>query len=143
MMKPGVLVLALPALSLAQEAREPANGLPAEEAVKAISLPEGFHAELFASEPMVRQPIGYTVDARGRLWVAENFSYPDWAPTGNDRIIILEDTDSDGSADKRTVFYEGLNFVSGIEVGFGGVWIGSPPNLLFIPDRDGDDIPGR
>ena len=140
-MRRWIAALILSGTAMAQEAREPASGLPPGEAVKAISLPEGFRAELFAAEPDVRQPIGYAVDARGRLWVAENFSYPNWAPEGNDRIIILEDSDGDGRADKRTVFYEGLNFVSGIEVGFGGVWIGSPPNLLFIPDRDGDDVP--
>ena len=87
------------------------------------------------------QPISFCIDDRGRLWVAEALNYGDWKPTGKDRIIILEDTDGDGRADKRTVFYEGFNYVTGIEVGFGGVWVMSPPNLYFIPDRDGDDKP--
>lgn len=135
-----LVVLVLP-LGAQEEAVEPARGLSPEAAARAMSLPEGFEARIFAAEPDVKQPIGYAVDERGRLWVAENYSYPNWAPTGKDRVLILEDTDGDGSADKRTVFHEGLNFVSGIQVGFGGVWIGSPPHLMFIPDRDGDDVP--
>ena len=63
------------------------------------------------------------------------------APKPGDRIVILEDTDGDGRFDKRTVFYDKLNYVTGIEVGFGGVWVMSPPNFYFIPDRDGDDVP--
>ncbi len=60
---------------------------------------------------------------------------------GKDRILIFEDTNGDGKHDKRTVFKEGLNLVSGIELGFGGVWVGAAPYLLFIPDADGDDKP--
>jgi putative membrane-bound dehydrogenase-like protein len=115
--------------------------LPPEEAVKAMKLPEGFRATLFAAEPEVVQPISFCIDDRGRIIVAETMSYGEWKATGKDRITILEDTDGDGRADKRTLFYEGLNYVTGIEVGFGGVWAVSPPNLYFIPDRDGDDKP--
>lgn len=115
--------------------------LPPEEAVKAMTLPPGFRATLFASEPDVVQPISFCQDDRGRVYVAEAFNYGEWQPTGKDRISILEDTDGDGRADKRTLFYEGLNYVTGIEVGFGGVWAISPPNLYFIPDRDQDDKP--
>ncbi len=70
-------------------------------------------------------------------------TYPRRAPDGKgrDRILIFEDTDLNGTLDKRTVFYEGLNLVSGLEVGFGGVWVGAAPYLLFIPDKDGDDKP--
>ena len=60
---------------------------------------------------------------------------------GNDRILILEDTNGDGRLDSRKVFIENLNLVSGIEVGFGGVWVGAAPYLLFIPDRGGDGRP--
>ena len=71
------------------------------------------------------------LDDRGRLWVAEAYSYPRRAPEGQgkDRILIFEDTDGDGKFDKRTVFIEGLNLVSGIEVGFGGVWVGRGAGL--------------
>lgn len=87
------------------------------------------------------QPIGFALDDRGRLWVAENLSYPHWEPRGRDRILILEDADGDGRFDRRSVFAEGLTYVTGIEVGFGGVWVMAPPEMLFIPDRDGDDRP--
>src|SRR5437762_8889118 len=109
-------------------------GLTAEEAVKKMTLPPGFHATPFASEPAVHQPIAFTIDERGRLWVVENYAYPNWAPYGHDRILILEDTDGDGRYDTSKVFYDQLNFASGIAVGMGGVWVGSPPYLLFIPD---------
>lgn len=115
--------------------------LPAEKAAKSAILPDGFRMSVYAAEPDVTQPISFTIDSRGRIWVVEALNYGAWQPTGKDRIVILEDTDGDGRADKRTVFYEGLNYATGIEVGFGGVWVMSPPNLYFIPDRNGDDKP--
>jgi putative membrane-bound dehydrogenase-like protein len=108
-----------------------------------MTLPEGFRATLFAAEPDVVQPVAFTIDPRGRLWVAQAMTYPIRQPEGQgkDSIIILDDTDGDGAFDKRTLFAEGLNLVSGIEVGFGGVFVGAAPYLLFIPDRNGDDKP--
>ena len=131
------LVLLLATTALSQDApRSPA------ETLKALSLPKGFTATLFAGEPDLVQPIGFCFDDRGRLWVAENFSFPNWKADGvGDRIVIYEDTDGDGHFDKRTVFYDKLNYVTGLEVGFGGVWVVSAPTLLFIPDKDGDDKP--
>src|SRR5262249_30769844 len=102
--------------------------LPAEKAAKGMTLPDGFRSTVFAAEPDVVQPISFCLDTRGRLFVAEAFNYGTWQPTGKDRIVILEDTDGDGRADKRTVFYEGFNYITGIEVGFGGVWVMSPPS---------------
>lgn len=118
-------------------------GLPPEEAAKAITGPAGFNGILFAGEPDVMQPIAFAIDDRGRLWVAEAYTYPRRAPDGEgkDRIIILEDTDGDGKFNTRKVFAENLNLVSGLEVGFGGVWVGAAPYLLFIPDRNHDDKP--
>ncbi len=116
-------------------------GLTAEVAAKTMTLPEGFHAVPFASEPAVHQPIAFNIDERGRLWVLENYAYPNWSPYGHDRILILEDTDGDGRHDSSKVFYDQINFGSGIAVGHGGVWVGSPPYLLFIPDRNHDDHP--
>ncbi len=120
-----------------------ASGLPAREAAAYMTVPDCFSVDLFAAEPDVHQPVALAIDERGRIWVAEAHNYPIRAPEGQgrDRIVILEDTNGDGQADKRTVFMEGLNLVSGLEVGFGGVWVGAAPYLLFIPDRDGDDRP--
>ncbi|MCB1091258.1 MAG: c-type cytochrome [Verrucomicrobiae bacterium] len=112
-----------------------------EETVAAITLPEGFQARLFAGEPDVRQPIAMAVDDRGRLWVAESYSYYEWEHKGEDRILVFEDTDNDGRHDTRKVFWTGGNHVSGMTVGWGGVWVCDSPNLLFIPDRDRDDVP--
>ncbi|EMI19403.1 membrane-bound dehydrogenase domain-containing protein [Rhodopirellula maiorica SM1] len=119
------------------------EGLSPQQAAQAITVPEGFRVQLAAGEPMVHQPIAMTLDDRGRLWIAEAYTYPTRAPMGEgkDKIIILEDDDHDGVFDSRTVFAEGLNLVSGLEVGFGGVWVGAAPYLMFIPDHDGDDVP--
>jgi putative membrane-bound dehydrogenase-like protein len=121
----------------------PSLPTPAAEAAGRMTLPPGFRATLFAAEPDIVQPIAFTIDPRGRLWVVECYSYPLWqgGPSGKDRILIFEDTDGDGKHDRRTVFYEGGTNFTGIELGFGGVWVCATPNLLFIPDRDGDDKP--
>ncbi len=131
-------------------ADEKAAGVPAsaplspEETVKRATLPDGFTMTVFAAEPDVVQPIAFTIDDRGRLWVVEGLSYPTWitdGKPGRDRVIILEDTDGDGRHDKRTVFLDNGTNLSGIELGFGGVWLTSCPNLIFVPDANGDDKP--
>lgn len=121
----------------------PHAGLDAESAAKAMQLPPGFSVQVGAAEPDINQPIAMALDDRGRVWVAEAYEYPSRAPEGEgtDRILIFEDTDADGTLDSRKVFAENLNLVSGFEIGFGGVFVGAAPYLLFIPDRNGDDIP--
>lgn len=104
-------------------------------------VPDGFQITLFAGEPDVKQPISFCIDDRGRIWVAEAYNYPNRDKPPQDRIIVLEDKDGDGLADRRTVFFDKLTYVTGIEVGFGGVWVMSPPEMLFIPDQEGDLVP--
>ncbi len=118
-------------------------GLPPEKSAAEMTVPENFRVTLFAGEPDVAQPVAFCIDDRGRLWVAEAYSYPVKQPEGQgkDRIVIFEDTDGDGKFDKRTVFMEGLNLVSGLEVGFGGVWIGAAPQLLFVPFNERENKP--
>jgi len=111
------------------------------EAAKTMQVPKGFNVTLFAGEPDIKQPIAFCIDDRGRLWVAEANNYPDKKAGKKDRIIILDDTDGDGRHDKRIVFYDKLEYVSGIEVGFGGVWVMSIPNFYFIPDADYNGVP--
>jgi len=131
-------IIALPPLDIITHA-----GLSGEKAAEAMMLPEGFSITLTASEPDIVRPISFTLDHRGRIWVVEAHTYPVRQPEGQgkDRILILEDTNGDGKHDKRTVFIEGLNLVSGIEVGLGGVWVGAAPYLLFIPIDEKKDKP--
>jgi putative membrane-bound dehydrogenase-like protein len=111
--------------------------------VAGAKVTPGFRVDLVAAEPDLHQPIAFAIDPRGRLWVVEGHSYPAKRPEGEglDRIVIFADHDGDGTFETRTVFREGLNLVSGIELGFGGVFVGAAPHLLFIPDFDGDDVP--
>jgi putative membrane-bound dehydrogenase-like protein len=117
------------------------QGGPASAAAGRMQVPAGFAVDLIAAEPDLVQPIAMCIDARGRLWVAEGLTYPKRAPEGQgkDRILILEDADANGSFETRKVFVEGLNLVSGIETGFGGVFVGAAPYFMFLADADGDD----
>lgn len=126
-----------------QKRKDLAEGLQPEDAAKQMTVPPGFKVQLAAGEPMVHQPIAMCFDHKGRLWVAEAHTYPLRAAqgAGRDRILIFEDTTGDGVFDTSKTFIEGLNLVSGLEVGFGGVYVGAAPYLMFIPDRDGDDVP--
>jgi putative membrane-bound dehydrogenase-like protein len=119
------------------------TGQTPQEALKNMQLPTGFRAELIAAEPDVVQPIAMAWDERGRLWMIEGNSYPKPREpgAGQDRILIFEDADGDGSFETRKVFAEGISLASGIELGFGGVWVGAAPYLMFIPDADRDDKP--
>ncbi len=127
---------------------EPASsGLPLspEEAAKGFQVPPGFHVSVFAAEPDVRNPIAMTWDGRGRLWVAENYTYADRSKVYDfslrDRVLIFEDKDNDGKFDERKVFTDDVQLLTGVEVGRGGVWLMTPPQLIFIPDADRDDQP--
>lgn len=126
---------------------EPGNPSPMSppEALKALKLPAGFKATLFAAEPDVQNPIGMAWDAKGRMWVAENYTYAERTKRFDlalkDRVIILEDKDWDGVAETRKVFTDEVQMLTSVEVGRGGVWLMCPPQVLFIPDANGDDIP--
>ncbi len=128
---------------LAQQEGRDAEFLTPEMAVKGMTLQPGVKANVFASEPMITQPMAFCWDDRGRMWIAENRDYESrgkgFSNDGNSRILILEDTDRDGVADSRKVFLEGIPFPAAIAVGMGGLYLGAPPNLLFVPDKDGDD----
>ncbi len=119
--------------------------LTPQEALKGVSLPPGFSIQLCAAEPDVQQPIGMGQDARGRLWVAECYTYAErpqnFDTTLKDRIVVLEDADGDGSFERRKVFWEEAHHLTSVLPGFGGVWALCAPDLLFLPDRDGDDRP--
>lgn len=128
---------------IAQQEGRTAKFLTADEAVEAMAVPEGFRVNAWAHEPMMTQPMAFCWDDRGRLWIAENRDYETrgrgFSRSGDSRILILEDRDRDGVADSRKVFLEGIPFPAAIAVGFDGLWLGAPPNLLFVPDRNHDD----
>jgi len=119
--------------------------MPAAEAAAKMKLPPGFKATVFAAEPDIQNPIAMTWDGRGRLWVAENYTYAE-APLKfdmklRDRVLIFEDKDGDGHFDKRTVFTDEVQMLTSIEIGHNGVWAMCPPQLFFIPDANHDDVP--
>ena len=135
-------------------------------ALATFDVPGDLQLDLVLAEPVVRQPVSISFDERGRLWVVQYLQYPvpaglkmlshdgvwravyDKVPQppprhvrGKDKITIHEDTDGDGTFDRHKTFLDGLNIVTAIARGRGGVWVLNPPYLLFYPDRDNDDVP--
>lgn len=146
------VIAALSSLALAKEGEFPTpfnsekgSPMPAEEVARTMELPPGFKCQVFAAEPDVQQPIAMSWDAKGRLWVAENYTYAEnparWDTSLRDCIIILEDKDGDGKHDGRKVFWDQGSYLTSVEVGYGGVWILNNGSLSFIADKNGDDVP--
>ncbi|MFT7032123.1 MAG: mono/diheme cytochrome c family protein/glucose/arabinose dehydrogenase [Cyclobacteriaceae bacterium] len=125
------------------------NGNPeylyGEEAMEEINLAPGYKLELFASEKEfdeLANPVQMSFDNKGRLWVAVMPTYPHYRPGDgkpNDKLLILEDTDNDGKADKQTIWADGLHLVPGFEFAPEGVYVSQGVNLLLLKDTDGDD----
>ncbi len=116
-----------------------------EEAEKSLMVPEGYKVQLFASEkewPNLANPIQMSFDNRGRLWVAVAPTYPHYRPGDalpNDKLLIYEDTNGDGRADKETVFADHLHLPIGFEFAPEGVYLSQEPNLVLLRDKNGDD----
>lgn len=118
--------------------------LDGEEAIGKMTPGAGLKVNLFASEkefPDLINPMQMTFDAKGRLWVASWPTYPHWRPKSamNDKLLIFEDTDGDGKADKMTAFADDLHCPTGFEIVPGGVLVAQAPDLIFLKDTDGDD----
>lgn len=139
-----------------------------KEAIKHMKVRDGLVVDLIAAEPTIRQPLYLTFDERGRMWVVQYRQYPfpaglkvvaydryirarfDKVPPppphhfkGEDRVSILEDVKGDGSFSRVTTFVDGLNIATAALPGRGGVWVLNPPYLLFYPDRERTDVPGK
>lgn len=148
------------------EVGDESDPTPPEQAVKLFQVHKDFEMEGIAAEPEVMQPLYMSFDHRGRMWVVQYLQYPfpaglkvvkydqylravfDKVPQappnhvkGADKVSVLEDTDGDGTFDKVKDVITGLNIVSAVTVGKGGIWVLNPPYLMFYPDADGDDIP--
>ncbi len=115
--------------------------LSPEDSQKHIQLPEGFTAELFAAEPDIIDPIAFTWDEKGRLWVIQSKDYPHKLENdvGGDRITICEDTNGDGKADKFTDFATEQSLSTGITLVKGGAIVSQAPDMVFLEDTNGDD----
>jgi len=107
---------------------------------KSFVVADGFEVNLFASDPRIAKPIQMNFDPQGRLWVASSSTYPHIKPgqKADDRILVLEDADGDGKAEKTTVFADGLLIPTGVEPGDGGAYVANSTELLHFADTDGD-----
>ncbi|WP_273567427.1 PVC-type heme-binding CxxCH protein [Maribacter halichondriae] len=116
-----------------------------EDALNSIKVAKGYKIELFAFEkefPDLANPVQLSFDNKGRLWVGVMPSYPHYKPGDEkpqDKLIILEDTDNDGKADKQTTFVDDLNLTIGFEFAPEGVYVSQGTNLVLLKDTDGDD----
>lgn len=122
-----------------------------ENALAGLEVYEGLEISTFASEPLLVNPTNMDIDSKGRVWVCEAYNYrynlnPDY-PTREegDRILILEDTNGDGKADSRKVFYQGkdIDAALGIAVFGNKVVVSTSPNVWVFTDEDGDDVPDK
>jgi putative membrane-bound dehydrogenase-like protein len=145
-MKKSLLVLPLSLFAATALAQSPGSGpAAAKEQLAALKVADGLEVSLFASEPMLVNPANMDVDAKGRVWVTEGANYRVWQKwgtlrPGGDRIMILEDTNKDGVADKETVFYQGeeINTALGICVLGNKVIVSRSPDVFVFTDTDGD-----
>ena len=121
------------------------NYTPGPQAQTKIKVAPGYKIELFADEktfPDLANPVQVAFDNKGRLWVATMASYPHYRigdPLPEDKLIILEDTNNDGKADKQTNFADDLHIPIGFEIAHDGVYVSQSGSLIFLQDTDGDD----
>lgn len=117
--------------------------LPASAATNSIpefDVESGFDVNLYAESPLLAKPIQMNFDPQGRLWIASSSVYPQIQPgqVADDKILVLEDTDGDGYAEKSTVFADGLLIPTGVIPGDGGAYVGQATELLHLKDTNGD-----
>ncbi len=128
-----LLLLLSPSLAFAQNDAKVPDPDPELER-KTFTVAPGFEVSLFAADPLLAKPIQMNFDPQGRLWIASSEIYPQIKPgeKANDKIIVLEDTNGDGKADKTTVFADGLLIPTGLEPGDGGVYVANSTELVHL-----------
>lgn len=111
-----------------------------QKQLEGFKLPEGMQIELFASDPMISKPVQMNFDTQGRLWLVSSGMYPHIKPGNaeNDRVLVLEDTNGDGKADKSTVFADDLHIPTAVLPVDGGAYVANSTEILFLQDTDGD-----
>ena len=137
------LLFVLQTLNLFSQRNLPQSEIPDPDPMKQMEsfiLDEGLEINLFASDPMMAKPIGMNWDEQGRLWIVSSRLYPHIKPgqRSDDQVIVLEDKNGDGVADKSSVFAENLLIPTGIMPGDGGVYVANSTEILFMEDLDGD-----
>ncbi len=135
-----LVLAAAPSLAPAQRAPFVIPDPDPEVERASFLVADGFEVNLFAADPILAKPLQMNFDPRGRLWVSSSEVYPQIQPgqKANDKVLILEDTDGDGKADKTTVFADGLLIPTGVEPGDGGAYVANSTELLHLADTDGD-----
>ncbi|MDB6120520.1 MAG: Cytochrome c, partial [Verrucomicrobiaceae bacterium] len=103
-------------------------------------VPAGFEINLFAGDPLIQKPVQMNFDAQGRLWVVTSTTYPHIKPgeEAKDQVVVLEDTNHDGKADKSTTFADGLHIPTAVIPGDGGAYVANSTEILFLKDTNGD-----
>jgi putative heme-binding domain-containing protein len=137
-----LLLFAAWGTAAAQSVQKPEEDITPEGEMATFEMDEGFEVNLFADESDgVANPIAIRFGPRGRLWVLCTWAYPQLEPDDvpDDKLLILEDTDKDGRADKKTIFADKLDMPTGFALGHGGVYLGEGTDLVHLKDTDGDD----
>ncbi|HEY2573758.1 MAG TPA: PVC-type heme-binding CxxCH protein, partial [Verrucomicrobiaceae bacterium] len=144
-MKPCLPIFLACAIAISAPASQPKSLAEIPDAatdaeMAAFVVPDGFEINLWASEPMLHKPVQMNWDAQGRLWVVCSQTYPQIKPGEEavDQVVVLEDTDHDGKADKSTVFADGLLLPTAVMPADGGCYVANSTEILFLKDTDGD-----
>jgi len=137
------LLLAVSLTTLPAFAQRGLKDIPDPDPIKqaaAFNLPEGMEIQLVASDPMIAKPVQMNFDSKGRLWLVSSGMYPHIVPGAeeNDKVLILEDTNGDGVADKRTVFADNLHIPTAVLPADGGAYVANSTEIIFLKDTDGD-----
>ena len=137
------LLLAVSLTTLIAFAQRGLKDIPDPDPVKqaaTFNLPEGMEIQLVASDPMIAKPVQMNFDSKGRLWLVSSGMYPHIIPGAeeNDKVLILEDTNGDGVADKRTVFADNLHIPTAVLPADGGAYVANSTEIIFLKDTDGD-----